>query len=115
MGDKLNLEENFIIYKNITLTIIETVKAGEYEKLEEEFKKRQLILDDINKIDYTKVELNKLYSQYEIQDIEKKLASEMKAKRVDLLEKIKDNKKRQAGMLGYNKISAKAVYLSRKI
>ena len=115
MGDKLNLEENFIIYKNITLTIIETVKTGEYEKLEVAFKKRQLILDDINRINYTKVELNKLYSQYEIQDVEKKLAYQMNVKKMDLLEKIKDNKKRQAGMAGYNKISAKAVYLSKKV
>ena len=111
----MNLEENLIKYKDITLTIIETVKIEEYEKLDEAFEQRQLILDDINKINYTKVELKKFYLQYEIQDIEKKLTYQMNIKRADLLVKIKENKKRQAGMAGYNKISSKAVYLSKKI
>ena len=111
----MNLEENFIKYKDITLTIIETVKGEEYEKLEEIFQQRQLILDDINKINYTKIELKKFYLQYEIQNIEKELTSQMNVKRTDLLVKMKENKKRQVGMTGYNKISAKAVYLSKKI
>ena len=114
MGDKLNLEENFIKYKDITLTIIETVKAEEYEKLDEIFQQRQLILDNINKINYSKEELKKFYLQYDIEKLDKTLASEMKVKREDLLEKIKENKKRQVAMKGYNNLSAKAVFLSKE-
>jgi len=115
VGDKLNLEENFIEYKNITLTIIETVKAEEYEKLDEIFLQRQLILDDMNKIKYSNGELKKFYLQYEIENLEKVLSSEMKVRKVDLLKKIKQNEKRQAGMAGYNNISAKAVFLSKEV
>ena len=115
MGDKLNLEENFIKYKDITLTIIETVKAEEYEKLDEIFQQRQLILDDMNKINYSKEELKKFYLQYEIENLEKVLASEMKVRKDDLLKKIKQNEKRQVGMAGYNNLSAKAVFLSKEI
>ena len=115
MGDKLNLEENFIKYKDITLTIIKTVKAEEYEKLDENFQQRQLILDDINKINYSKEELKKFYLQCEIENLEKVLASEIKVKREDLLKKIKENKKRQVAMIGYNNLSAKAVFLSKEI
>ena len=109
------LEENFIKYKDITLTISEIVKAEEYEKLEEIFQQRQLILDDINKISYTKEELRKLFLKYEIEKSDKVLDLKMKVKREDLLKKIKQNKKRQVGMAGYNNISAKAVFLSKEI
>jgi hypothetical protein len=114
VGDKLNLEENFIKYKDITLTIIEGVKSEEYEQLDEIFQQRQLILDHINKINHSKEELKKFYLQYDIEKLEKTLASEMKVKRQDLLEKIKENKKRQTAMNGYNNLSAKAVFLSKE-
>lgn len=114
VGDKLNLEENLIKYKDITLTIIEGVKSEEYEQLDETFKQRQLILDNINKINYSKEELNRLYLQYDIDKLEKILVSEMKVKRQELLEKIKESKKRQVAMNGYNNLSAKAVFLSRE-
>lgn len=114
VGDKLNLEENFIKYKDITLTIIETVKSEKYEQLDEIFQQRQLILDDINKINYSKEELKKFYFKYNIDKLDKTLDSEMKVKRQDLLEKIKENKKRQVAMNGYNNLSAKAVFLSKK-
>jgi len=115
VGDKLNLEENFIRYKDITLTIIKAVKVEEYEKLEEVFAQRQLILDDINKINHSKEELKKFYSKCEIENLEKELSSEMKVKKVNLMKKIKENEQRQVGTAGYNNISAKAVFLSKKI
>ena len=114
MGDKLNLEENFIKYKDITLAILEAVKAEEYEKLDEIFQQRQLILDDINKINYSKEELKNFYMKYEIENLDKVLASEMKVKKEDLLGKIKENKKRQVAMKGYNNLSTKSVFLSKE-
>lgn len=114
MGDKLKLEENLIKYKDITLKIIETVKIEEYEKLNEIFQERQLILDDINKSDYSREELRKLYSQYDICKLEEILSSAMKVKKQELLEKIKENKKRQVAMKGYNNLSAQAVFLSKE-
>ncbi|MCB2308796.1 hypothetical protein LGL08_19860 [Clostridium estertheticum] len=111
----MNLEENFIKYKNITLTIIETVKSAEYEKLDEIFKLRQSILDDMNKIDYSKEELKKFYLQYGIESLDKELFSRMKIKKEDLLKKLKENRKRQVGMKGYNNMSVKAVFLSKEI
>ncbi|MBU3180660.1 hypothetical protein [Clostridium psychrophilum] len=111
----MNLEEEFIEYKDITLTIIETVKAEKYEKLDEIFAQRQLILDDMNKIDCSKEEMKKFYMQCEIENSEKVLAHEMKVRKDDLLKKIKQNGKKQIGMAGYNNISAKAVFLSKEI
>ena len=115
MGDKLKLEQNFSKYKDITLTIIEIVKIEDYEKVNELFQQRQLILDDINKVNYSKEELKKIYLHYEIDKLDKTLASIMKVKKEDLLEKIKENKKRQVGMAGYNNLSSKAVFLSKEI
>ncbi|MBX4262481.1 hypothetical protein [Clostridium estertheticum] len=102
-------------YKNITLAIIEIVKIEGYEKLDEIFQKRQLIIDDMNKINYDKVELKKLYLQYEIEKLEEELASRMKYEKDELLNKLKKNKKRQTGMMGYNNLPSKAVFLSKKI
>jgi len=111
----VNLEENFIKYKDITLVIIQKVEAEEYERLIENFQQRQSILDDINKINYTREEINKFYIEYEIQNIEKKLTFEMNIRKVNLLKKMKENEKKQLGMAGYNNISAKAVFLSKEI
>ena len=115
MGDTLNLEEIFTKYKDITLAIIETVKLEEYEKLDEIFKQRQLILDGMNKINCSKEELKKFYTEYKIENLEKVLDSEMKVRKVELLKKIKQHEKKQIGMVGYNNISAKAVFLSKEI
>lgn len=115
MGGTLNLKENFIEYKDITLTIIETVKAEEYESLDGNFQQRQLILDNMNKIDYSKEELKKFYLEYEIENLENILNYEMKIKKNDLIKKMKQNEKRQVGMAGYNNLSAKAVFLSKEV
>lgn len=97
------------------MTIIELVKIEEYEKLDISFQQRQLVLDDISKINCSKEELNKFYLQFGIKSLDKNLAFEMKVKEHDLLMKIKENKKKQAGLAGYNNISYKAVFLSKKI
>ncbi|MDR3593983.1 flagellar protein FliT [Clostridium sp.] len=110
----MNLEESFIKYKDITLTIIEGVKSEEYEQLDEISNQRQLILDNINKINHSKEELKKFYLKYDIDKLDKTLASEMNIKRQELLEKIKESKKRQTAMNGYNSLSAKAVFLSKE-
>ncbi|GEQ20110.1 hypothetical protein CBU02nite_06160 [Clostridium butyricum] len=110
----MNLEESFIQYKNITLNIIHMVKAEEYERLEEIFKQRQLVLDNISKIEYSKEELKKFHLLYDIDKLEKILSLEMKIKKESLLEKIKENNKRQAAMKGYNNLSTRAVFLSKE-
>lgn len=111
----MNLEENFIKYKDKTLTVIEMVKAEEYEKLDEIFHQRQLILDNMNNINYSKEELKKFYLQYEIGQLDKTLASQMNYKKEDLLKKIRENKARQSAMVGYNNLSTKSVFLSKEI
>lgn len=111
----MNVEEHFINYKNITLIILEIIKSEEYEKLDKMFCQRQLILEKIKTANYSKGELNKYYLEYGLEKLNELLESEMKVKREYLLEKMKQNKKRQVGMAGYNNISAKAVFLSKKI
>lgn len=110
----MNLEECFVKYNNITLTIMETVKSENYESLNELFKQRQLILDNINKLNCSKEEMKKFYIKYNINQIEKSLEEEMKNRKEELLVKIKESGKRRAAMDGYNNIQAKAVFLSRK-
>lgn len=114
MGDELNLEESFIEYKNITLTIDEIVKSDNYEKLDELFKQRQLILDNIKKNDFSREELRVFYIKYSIEELEKRLEEEMKREKEELLIKIKENQKRKIAMNEYNNLQSKAVFLSRK-
>ncbi|MGH4050360.1 MAG: hypothetical protein ACREVX_03265 [Clostridium sp.] len=111
----MSLEEKFIKYKDITLTIIQTVKVEEYEKMDKIFAQRQIILDDINKENYLKEELGEFYTKYAIEDLEKELDFDMKTRKAQILKKIKVNENKQMGMAGYNNISAKAVFLSKKV
>lgn len=90
------------------------VKSEKYEELGEFFQKRQIILDDIGKNDYSKEELKKLYFEYNMDKLDKILTLEMKSKEEDLLAKIKENKKRQQAMRGYNNLSTRAVFLSKE-
>lgn len=111
----MNLEENFIEYRNITLNIIEMVKIEETEKLDEFFEQRQLILDNINRLSYSKEELRQLYIKLGLDKLDKTLEEEMKNKKEEFLNKIKENQKRKIAMNGYNNIQAKAVFLTKKL
>lgn len=111
----MNFEQNLIEYRKITITILDTVKSEEYEKLDGLFNERQLLLDNIKSINYTGEELKKLYYQYEIDKLDRSLFEEMKTRKDELLNKIKENKKRQTGMMEYNNLSVKAVFLSKEI
>lgn len=110
----MNLEENFIKYKNITLTIMEKVKNCEYEKLNEFFKQRQSILDNVKKLNYSKQELKDFYFIYNIDKLDKILEKEMQSKKDEILLKIKLSQKRKIAMNGYNNLQAKSVFLSRE-
>ncbi|NRZ28840.1 hypothetical protein [Clostridium beijerinckii] len=115
MGEELEIDEQFKKYKNITLIIMEIVKAENYEKLDELFLQRQLILNNINELDYSKEELNKLYIEHDVGKIDKILEEEMKNRKYELLNKIKENQKRKVGMNGYNSFQTKAVFLSKEL
>jgi hypothetical protein len=110
----LNLDEDFIKYKNITLTIIEIVKAENYENLDELFNQRQLILDNINKINYSKEDLREFYVKYNIEKLDKIIEEEIKKGKEELLVRMKQSQKRRIAMNGYNNLQAKAVFLSGK-
>lgn len=111
----MKLEEEFIKYKDITLNIIEIVKAEEEEKLDVIFNERQLILDNIKKLNCSKEELKKFYLKYSIDKLEKILTSEIQAKKEEVLKNLKQNQKRQVAMNGYNNLQAKAVFLSKEL
>ena len=110
----MEIDEQFEQYKNITVMIMETVKAENYEKLDELFSQRQLILNNINKLDCSNEELNKFNLKYNIDKLDKTLEEEMKNRKEELLEKIKENQKRKIAMSGYNNLQAKAVFLSKE-
>lgn len=111
----MSLEESFIKYKNITLTIIGIVKSEEYEKLDEFFNQRQLILDDINKLNCPREQLKEFYLKYNIDNLDKILEEEMKNRKEKLLVKIRQNQKRKTAMNGYSNLQAKSVFLSKEL
>lgn len=114
VSDKLELEENLKRYESITLEIMEIVKKERYEELDKYFEQRQLILDNINNLNCSKEEMKNLYLKYNIDKIEKVLEELIRRRKEELLEKIKENQKRKTAMSGYNNLSAKAVFLSKK-
>lgn len=111
----MDIEEQFIEYKNITLAIMGDIKSEKYETLEELFSKRQSILDNISSNSYSKEELNLIYKKVNINKLEKTLEEEMKNRKEELLNKIKESQKRRNVMNGYNNLQARAVFLSKKL
>lgn len=114
VGDKLDLEGKVVKYKNVTLTIMEIVNSENYEKLDEFFSQRQLILDEMNRLNYSKGELKKFYLKYNLDKLNKTLEEEIKKRKEELLIKIKENQKRKRAMNGYSNLQAKSVFLSRE-
>lgn len=110
----MDLEECFIEYNNITLNIMEVVKSDNYEKLDELFGQRQLILDNIYELNCSKDEVKKFYIKYNICELEKMLEEEMKIRKEDALEKLKQSQERKMAMNGYNNLQARAVFLSKE-
>ena len=114
VGDKLELEENFLKYKQITLSVMEVIKMENYETLDDLFKQRQLILDNIKNLNHSQDELKKVYVKYNIDELEKTLEKEIIKRKEELLNKIKANQKRRMALNGYNNLQAKSVFLSRE-
>lgn len=110
----MEIGEYFEKYKNITLSIMEIIKAEKYEKLDEFFSQRQLVLDKLSELNCSKEELNKFYLEYNIGKLDKTLEEEIKKRKEDILEKIKGNQKRKIALNEYNNLQAKAVFLSRQ-
>ncbi|MFW2501343.1 hypothetical protein ACN078_09355 [Clostridium diolis] len=110
----MNLEKSLIEYKKITLTISEIIKSDNCEKLDELFKQRQTILDNIKQTKYSEEELKDFYLKYNIYELDKELEKEMKSEKEELLNKIKENQKRRIAMNGYNNLQNKAVFLSKE-
>ncbi|WP_026888253.1 hypothetical protein [Clostridium beijerinckii] len=111
----MEIQEQFVQYKNITLIIMETVKTENYEKLDEFFSQRQSVLDNINKLACSKEELNRFYLKYDVYELDKTLEKEMNSRKEALLEKIKENQKRRIMMNGYNDLQARSVFLSKEL
>lgn len=111
----MELEEQFKEYRNITIIIIKEIQNENYEVLEEFFSKRQKILDDIAQSSYEIKELNQIYLKFNIEQLEKVIEEEIKNRKEDLLDKIKESQKRRIVMNGYNNLQARAVFLSKEL
>lgn len=107
------MEELFEKYKNVTLAIIEAIKSEKYEMLDDIFSKRQMILDEMSRSNFSKEELNKFYIKHDINKLEKILEDEIKNRKETILKKIKESQERKAAMNGYNNLQARAVFLSK--
>lgn len=111
----MELEQQFIEYRDITLIIINEVKNENYDDLEEFFFKRQTILDNIIKDAHEKEQLNLICGKLNINKLEKTLEAEIKIRKEKLLDKIKESQKRRMVMSGYNNLQARAVFLSKEL
>jgi hypothetical protein len=93
---------------------MEMIREEEYEKIDEFLKQRQLVLDDIKKMNCSREELKEFYVKYNIDKLDQTLEKGMKTKKEELLGKIKESQKRKIAMNGYNNLQVRAVFLSRE-
>lgn len=111
----MNIEELFEKYKQISLSIIGALDNDEIKQLDNLLLERGEILKEISKKNETKEELKRLYEKYYLNKIDEDMKQNFEASLNEVRQEIMKNKKRREASNVYNKINARAIYLSKKI
>lgn len=112
----MNLRENLSKYKNITIKLIDNTEREEYDKLDELLSNRQDIIDDIEKLKYTKEEFLILCKEFDILLLQQKLIKLTNEKRVNLRHDIDNLSTSQTANKSYGKrYAVDSVFFNKKI
>ncbi|NFS08523.1 flagellar protein FliT [Clostridium botulinum] len=82
------LKENLIKYRDLTLNIIEALEREDYDVPEKFLEERQSIINEINKLSYTKEEFKSINDELDLMLLEKKLQTIMLKRKVELKQKL---------------------------
>lgn len=111
-----NLRIQLEKFKETTLQLIKKVENSEIEDLDELLNKRQIIIEAIDKLNYSQEEFKALLKALDILTLQKKLLDLMNKKKIDLrneMQKISEVK--NANKSYHSRVSLDPVYFNKKI
>jgi hypothetical protein len=110
------LREYLNNYKNMTIELINNLYCDNMDSIDKFMNKRQDILNFIQKLDYTKKEINLIIDEIQLFDIEKRLKDVMTAKKEKLLVEMEKMTVSRNANNSYNKnLYGNARVFSKKI
>lgn len=108
------LKDKLVEYRDVTMVLINVLEKGELNILEENLKKRQEIIEDINKLDYTCEQFKGISEEINLVLLEEKLNILMNNKKQEIRVKINDVKKSRNAHKAYNKSFINSSFFLKK-
>ncbi|MCM1988106.1 hypothetical protein [Oceanirhabdus seepicola] len=110
----MNLEELYKKYKQISQEIISALEKEDLDALEDLLFEREEILKNIMSNEVEKERLQELYTKYDLFNIDKIMKEKFNDKIHIVKQELNKLRKRKQATRGYNNLSAKAVFLSKR-
>lgn len=112
----MDLYETLENFKIITLKLIEELEKDNFDELDSLLNLRQLEIDKMDNINYTKEEFKKLCMEYKILALQERLTKLMNQKRMEVRNEIDKLSEAKSANKSYNKrFSIDSIYFNKKI
>jgi hypothetical protein len=117
MSDNImDLKSGLKEYKNITLEIINSLEKEDYDALGQLISNRQNIIDEIDKLSYSKEEFVKICKELDILMIQQKLVKLINEKKASLRNNMNNLATSQNANKSYNRrYSVDSIFFNKKI
>lgn len=103
-------------YEMVTLNLIEALEEGNYDLLDDLLEEREMIINNINDISYTKDEFVSLCTKFKMVLLQEKLTTLINEKRKEIKRAIdKLNEHKSANRSYNNKLSVDSLYINKKL
>lgn len=102
-------------YKEYTINVINLLKKDEFDNLEDEIEKMQLILNKLISFPEQKEESKKIYENLKIEELQNKAEEIIRAKSFYIKEKLEEISKGKRATSAYGKLPYGAAIFSKKI
>lgn len=112
----MELKSKLMKYRDITLQIISSLEKKEYDNIDKLIEKRQEVINDIEKSNYTNKEFKQICNVFKLPLLEQKLGKLMNEKRSHLKRQIDKISVSRNMNKSYNKKNAvDSIYFNRKM
>ncbi|NLU09257.1 MAG: sugar porter family MFS transporter [Clostridiales bacterium] len=102
-------------YKKCTEDIIEILKKGDFDSLQDKMKIRQGILNELISNNNKKIEARKVYEKLNIEETENEARKLMKEKTLSIKEKLRNISVNKTASSAYGSVGNSAKIFSKKI
>ncbi|MCM8710962.1 flagellar protein FliT [Clostridium sp. SYSU_GA19001] len=110
------LREALNNYRSITIKLIEELEKDNYDALETLLSDRQMLIEQMNKINYSANEFKSICNELQILMLQEKLTKLMNIKRTYVKDKLDKFSARKTANRSYSKrFSVDALYFNKKI